>query len=145
MFAKLKEKFADMIEKVFLKVERSREAQRQKIRARRDAYLEVRSKERVKQQREKIRNINKERQESAKKLRRTFTTFKEYQEIAGAKLAKLEKLPQHERDAVVKRVMKLRREDENFRKALDNWAKQNYEMPIRRSMQKETNQNVVTI
>jgi len=101
----------------------------QKMQAKNRARFEQIVKENRRKEREAIDEHNKKTKEASAKLRRTFTTIEEYKKIAGNRCSNLDKLPRNERDVVAKRVIKLCKEDEKFRRDLIDWARQNYEIP----------------
>lgn len=105
-----------------------REKEREEMKKKSRAQFEQRARERARMEKEDIKKRNQRNKEENMKLRRTFTTIEEYKRIAGDKLSKLDKLPQHERDVVAKRVIKLCKEDEKFRKDIEAWAKSDYQI-----------------
>lgn len=118
----------------------------QKMQAENRTRLEQIAEENSKKERESIKEYKQKTKESQMQLRRQFTTIEEYKKIAGNRCHLLDKLPQHERDVVAKRVIKLCKEDKKFRKDLMDWARQNYEIPKKKVAQKNNlNQNTITI
>jgi len=146
MFETLKYKIGDFFERIFNEIQKNREQQKQKIIAKRNAYLEQQRRKNNQKAKEEIKEYNQKIKESQMQLRRTFTTIEEYKKIAGPKLCRLNDLPEDEREMVVRRVQKLCKEDEIFRKSLMVWARQNYEIPKKAGIQKNySNQNTISI
>lgn len=126
MFDKLKAKILETVEKITNTIKQDREKQIQKIREKRSAYLEEKARQRERKTLEAVREKMVAENKAMAELRRNFTSVKEYMEIAGANLYKLYKLPEDEREIVVRRVQKLQKEDPTFRADLEAWAKQGY-------------------
>lgn len=127
-------------------IKKINEEHKKKVQEKNRAKFEKIVEKNRRKEREAIKEYNQKARESQMQLRRQFTTIKEYKKIAGNHCSNLDKLPQHERDVVAKRVIKLCKEDEKFRKDLMDWARQNYEIPKRRQSQKNSlNQNTISI
>lgn len=127
-------------------IKKINEEHTKKMQEKNRARFEEHAKKNAQRTRESLKEYNQKTKESQMQLRRQFTTIEEYKKIAGNRCSNLDKLPQHERDVVAKRVIKLCKEDEKFRKDLMDWARQNYEIPKKRVSQKNNlNENTITI